>query len=272
LRAIASSLLAGEDWTGHLAGLPFVEEIPAAAGETCGRDLRGADLRRYLVPEVRVDVADEGDAGVVAALALEGQRTTVALPDASPFPVEGESAEDVAVAMRKGDVFLLALCGSQPAGVARLTRRTELEALVGQAPYAEISGLSVTPALRRLGMGTRLVREAEARACQLGLGHALLRTLLELGLVDWYERLGYARRLVRPWRCRGGVVLTDVVLTRALPAPEAPSVAGASEREEAHALGPLHPRDAVNGSGSSPLLGAEPRLLRVPPPVRARAR
>ena len=36
LKAIAQAMLAGADWTVHLAGLPLVEEIPPREGEALG--------------------------------------------------------------------------------------------------------------------------------------------------------------------------------------------------------------------------------------------
>ena len=54
LQRIAESMLAGEDWTGHLRGLPFADEIPPREGEAYGRDLRGANLRSLLHPKIEV--------------------------------------------------------------------------------------------------------------------------------------------------------------------------------------------------------------------------
>ena len=72
LQRIAESMLAGEDWTAHLRGLPYVDEIPPREGEAYGRDLRGADLRTALHPRIDVTRATERDAALVAALTLEG--------------------------------------------------------------------------------------------------------------------------------------------------------------------------------------------------------
>ena len=68
LQRVAASILSGEDWTQHLRGLPFLDEVPPKDGEAYGRDLRGADLRRFLYPKVDVTRATERDAALVAGL------------------------------------------------------------------------------------------------------------------------------------------------------------------------------------------------------------
>jgi GNAT superfamily N-acetyltransferase len=228
LRAIAKALRAGEDWTVHLKGLPFVHEVPPLAGEACGRDLRGADLKRWLRPEVDVRFALEHEAGIVAAITMEALRTNTALPDVTPFPVEGGSAEEISVAMRRGDRFLLARCDSEPVGVMRLAERREYHELVGAPAYVEVSGLAVLPAWRRGGIGTRLLEAGETAAVQAGFGFAMLRTTLELGLVSWYERLGYAVRTTRQLSYPGSPTFLDVLMVRKLPGrarrPQAPRI------------------------------------------------
>jgi len=92
LERIAAAILAGQDWTVHLKGLPFVEEIPPREGEAFGRDLRGANLRRWLHPRVEVVRASLRDAGVLASLCLEASRNNTPLPDVSPFPADVDSA------------------------------------------------------------------------------------------------------------------------------------------------------------------------------------
>ena len=79
LQRIAEALLAGEDWTRHLRGLPYIDEVPPRDGEAYGRDLRGADLRRHLHPRVEVTRACERDAALVAAV-----RQTINPPIAKP--------------------------------------------------------------------------------------------------------------------------------------------------------------------------------------------
>jgi hypothetical protein len=142
LRRVARDLRAGRDWTVHLAELPFVEEIPPREGEALGRDLRGADLGRWLHPEVGVTVAREHEAPLVAAISLDALRNNTPLPDVSPFPVEVEGA--------------------------------------GEA----------------------------------GLAWCLLRTTREVGLVPWYESMGYEVRLVRQLSYPDAPTCLDVVMAK----------------------------------------------------------
>jgi GNAT superfamily N-acetyltransferase len=134
----------------------------------------------------------------------------------SPFPQESESAEDVLRAMRRGDRFFLARCGAPTVGVVRWAERREFQDLLDKAPYAEVSGLAVLPAWRRLGIGALLLGTAERDALVLGYRHALLRTTFELGLVPWYERLGYAVATTRQLTFPDAPTFLDVVMTRAL--------------------------------------------------------
>lgn len=216
LQRIATSMLALEDWTVHLRGLPHVDEIPPIGDEAYGRDLRGADLRRFLHPTFEVRDADEREAAVVAGLTLEAMRNNTPLPEASPFPVEFEGVEEMAVAMRRGERFLLARAGRTPVGVIRLAKRVEFQELTGHQPYAEISGLAVHPAWRRNGIGKALIEAAEAHAREDGQRFALLRTTEELGLVTYYERLGYEQRLLRQLSYPGSPTFIDTVMTKSL--------------------------------------------------------
>jgi GNAT superfamily N-acetyltransferase len=196
-----------------------VEEVPPQPGEACGRDLRGADLRRWLRPEVEVAPATPAEAGLVAALSLEGLASPLTLPGLSPFPLDAEGAADVALAMRRGERFLLARCDGVGVGVVRTAVRKEFAALTGRQPYVEVSGLSVRPDWRRTGIGGRLLVEAEARAVEDRIGWVLLRTYLEVGLVPWYRRQGYEERLVRQISWAGSPTCLDVVMTRRVAPP-----------------------------------------------------
>jgi ribosomal protein S18 acetylase RimI-like enzyme len=222
LHAIARSLLAGEDWTEHLRGIPFVYEVPPLPGEALGRDLRGAPLGRWLHPEVGIRAATERDAALVAGIALEGLSNHTPLVDASPFPATTESAEDVVRSIRRGERFLLAACGDRAVGVVRWAERREFQDLTGGAVYAEVSGLSVLRSWRGLTIGRTLLRAAEEDARRAGLEVALLRTAEEIGLVPWYEGLGYAVRAVRQMTYPDAPTFLDVVLTRRLEAPTEP--------------------------------------------------
>jgi ribosomal protein S18 acetylase RimI-like enzyme len=222
LRAIASSLLAGEDWTIHLVGLPYVDEVPPRPGEAYGRDLRGALLDRFLQPDIELREAEERDAALVAGVTLEGLRNNTPLPDVSPFPVDIQGAEQVALAIRRGERFVLARAGYHIVGVVQWAERREFQDLTADRPYAEISGLAVLPPWRRKGIGERLLREAEQSACRRAHDHALLRTTYELGLVPWYERLGYVACFTRQMTYTDSPTFLDVVMVRRITSrPEA---------------------------------------------------
>lgn len=217
LARVAAALVAGEDWTVHLRGLPYVDEIAPLEGEAYGRDLRGADLRRHLIPHFDIRAASDSEAAIVAGLTLEAMRSNTPLPETSPFPAEFEGAEQMAVAIRRGETFLLCRFGRTAIGVVRLARRSEFGELTGGRSYAEISGLAVLPAWRRNGVGRALLDAAEGHAREDGNRFALLRTSLEIGLVPYYERLGYEQRLVRQQQYAGSPAFLDVVMTKALP-------------------------------------------------------
>jgi ribosomal protein S18 acetylase RimI-like enzyme len=216
LQRIAASLLAGEDWTEHLRGLPMVDEIPPREGEAYGRDLRGADLRRYLHPPVEVSRATEREAALVASVTLEAMRNNTPLPDSSPFPAETESAEGVQIAMRRGERFLLARAGRKVVGAVRWAPRREFADLTDGNAYGEISGLAVSVAHRRVGVGATLLSSAEWDVAGEGHEQALLRTTVELGLVPFYESRGYQVRRVRQHTYPDAPTFLDAVLTKRL--------------------------------------------------------
>lgn len=230
LRSIARDLRAGRDWTIHLFGLPFVEEVPPLAGEVLGRDLRGADLHRWLRPEIEIGFAQEHEAPLAAAISLEALRNNTPLPDVSPFPVEVEGAGEIALAMRRGARILLARCDREPVGVLRMVARSEFDDLTERRCYVELSGLAVLPRWRRGGIGARLLRAAEEVAAEEGYGHVLLRTTREVGLVRWYELKGYEARLVRQLAYPDAPTILDVVMTKPLVAEGSESRPGRGTR------------------------------------------
>lgn len=231
LRAIALDLVAGRDWTVHLAGLPLVDEVPPLPGEALGRDLRGADLRRFLAPAPVLTEADETDAALISGISLEGLTNNTPLDGTTPFPVAHESADDVALAMRRGERFLVARAAGRAVGVVRWAQRSEFKEWTADRPYVEISGLAVRTGARRQGVASALLAAVEARAETEGFEHALLRTTLELGLVPWYERAGYGVSMVRQMTCPEGPTILDVVMVKRLVA--APSRAAPAARSPA---------------------------------------
>jgi ribosomal protein S18 acetylase RimI-like enzyme len=228
LRAIAQGILDGSDWTVHLAGLPYVEEVPPLQGEALGRDLRGADLRRWLAPVAGIRVAGEEDAALIAGISLESLTNNTPLDGVTPFPVAAENANDIAVAMRRGDHFLIARAAGQAVGVVRWAPRSEFRELTAGHPYAEISGLAVRPCARRQGVGSTLLSAAEAQANAAGFDLVLLRTTLELGLVPWYEDAGYTISMVRQLTCPEGPTILDVIMVRKVGAAGSKARAGSA--------------------------------------------
>ena len=214
LQAIARSMLADEDWTAHLRGLPFVSEIPPLAGEECGRDLRGANLGHCLHPGVEIRPAVELQGALIAGITLEAMCTNTPLEGMSPFPVEAGSAEEMTLAIRRGDAFLLAYCGSVAVGVVRLAERREFRDLTDERSYTEISGLAVLRPYRRNGIAGVLLEAAEERAREDRNAYTLLRTTMEVGLVPYYERLGYAVVRVRQLAYQDAPAVLDVVMTK----------------------------------------------------------
>lgn len=222
LRAIARDLRAGRDWTVHLRGLPYTDEIPPVPGEALGRDLRGADLHHDLRPDVTVERAEEHESPLVAAISLEALRNNTPLPDVSPFPVEVEGAGEIGLAMRRGERFYLARCDREPVGTVRAAGRREFEEHTGQRAYLELSGLGVLGRWRRSGIGSQLIEAIEALAIEEGYEYVLLRTTREIGLVPWYEKKGYRTALTRQLSYPDAPTCLDVVMTKAVTAPTIP--------------------------------------------------
>ena len=216
LQRVAESLLAGEDWTRHLRGLPMIEEIPPREGEAYGRDLRGADLRRHLHPTTEVTRAAERDAALVAAVTLEALRNNTPLPDATPFPSQCESAEGIEIAMRRGERFLLARVGRTIVGAIRWAVRREFADLTDERAYAEASGLAVLPAHRRMGIGSTLLGSCEWDVAAEGYDCVLLHTAVEVGLVPFYEARGYGVRRVRQHTYPDAPHFLDAIMTKRL--------------------------------------------------------
>lgn len=219
LRRIADAMLAGEDWTRHLGGLPFVDEIQAMPGEMYGRDLRGAPLRRLLRPNVRIHEAQECQAAHIASITLEADRHTIPVPGATCFPSEAHSAESMGVALRRGAVFLLASVGTEFVGVIRLEQRQEFSEFTADRPYMEVSGLGVLPSHRKLGIGGALLEAAHEHARARGFEYVLLRTTVEVGLVPWYESKGYSVQRIRQLSFKDAPVYLDAIMAQQLPKP-----------------------------------------------------
>ena len=216
LARVAATMLEGGDWTLLLAGLPFIREIPPLPGDALGRDLRGADLRHLLRPEIHVKTAAVEDAPVIAAITYEAMRSNTALPGASPFPADLDGAEEMALLMRRGETFLIARCAERPVGVVRIDERNEFRQLTGQQAYLEVSGLAVLPPYRLSGVGTALLDAAEQLAADESFANALLRTTFNEPPTSLKERRGYVVEQVRQLASPGPPTILDVVMVKRL--------------------------------------------------------
>jgi ribosomal protein S18 acetylase RimI-like enzyme len=100
------------------------------------------------------------------------------------FFVEGDRTTAVEVAeLTRSGAFLVLEHGQGIAAAIYLERR-------GSAAYVGL--LSVDPALQGMGLGTRLVRIAEAMSEAMGATHMTLKIVnLREELERWYKGLGY---------------------------------------------------------------------------------
>lgn len=227
LRAIAADLIGGRDWTPHLRGLPYVEEIAPRPGEAYGRDLRGAELSQALLPDQDVVQAGVPDAPAIARILKRARVGTGPLGAAAPVgsPPEGEGA--IRAAILRGEVFLLVCLGGRPAGVVRVA-----PAHNGRArTHGEVADLAVRPRFQGLGVGARLLEEAEATLVAWGLQEAFLRAIPEAGQVPWYQRRGY--RVVRTLQRqpREGAAHLEVEMEKVLPRPQGTPRPGPGQSE-----------------------------------------
>ena len=109
------------------------------------------------------------------------------------FFVDGDrtSADEIRRVMGNGHFLVLEAKGSLAAAVY-------VEAQPGSDGY--IGMLSVDPALQGMGLGTRLVRIAEAMCEAMGVGSVRLRIInLREELNRWYKSLGYAEVGTSPY-------------------------------------------------------------------------
>jgi putative acetyltransferase len=81
----------------------------------------------------------------------------------------------------------------------------------------EVKGLYVAPEWARRGVGSALLREAEATIA--AAGHPRIRIVASLSGQAFYERHGYRVIERRDWTSRGGLVMAALAMEKALPAP-----------------------------------------------------
>jgi ribosomal protein S18 acetylase RimI-like enzyme len=192
LQKVADAIMKGEDWTAFLDGLPYLDEVPKLDCDKNPRDLRGANLRRYLMPTTTLEPATVADIAGIAYIMRESNRNNTPLRGVSPFPLPLINADDIGLMMEKGSRFFLALQLGKVIGIVQMDSASELKHLAEEKPYYEISNLSVLPAYRHLGVARSVLHEFEkfARA-EAKHGFILLRTVMEHGLLSYWERAGY---------------------------------------------------------------------------------
>ena len=149
-----------------------------------GNGRKRAECRRLLLPITTVDNlaisvrrATPDDAAALATLVNRAY-------DIERAFVDGDRTSETEVAeLTRSGAFLVLEHGQGLAAAIYLERR-------GDGAYFGM--LSVDPALQGMGLGTRLVRIAEAMAEAMGATHMTLRIVnLREELERWYKGLGY---------------------------------------------------------------------------------
>jgi ribosomal protein S18 acetylase RimI-like enzyme len=192
LQKIADSIMKEEDWTVHLEGLPFLDELQKLDCDKFPRDLRGANLRRYLMPLTILEPATVTDLAGIAYIMRESHRNNTPLRGMSPFPLPSINADDIGLMIEKGSRFFVAIQMDKVIGIVQMDSASEFKHLTEEKPYYELSNLSVLPAYRHLGVARSVLHEFEKYAKEEGKhSFILLRTVVEHGLQSYWERGGY---------------------------------------------------------------------------------
>jgi ribosomal protein S18 acetylase RimI-like enzyme len=216
LQKIADAIMKGEDWTVYLDGLPYLDEVPKLDGDKYPRDLRGTNLRRYLMPTTTMEPASISDIANIAYIMRESNRNNTPLRGISPFPLPLINADDIGLMMEKGSRFFMALQLGKVIGIVQMDSANEFKHLTEDKPYYELSNLSVLPAYRHLGVARSVLHEFEKFASTEGKhGHILLRTVLEHGLVNYWERGGYSLcEIYQRQHPKGSPAYMEAVMTK----------------------------------------------------------
>jgi ribosomal protein S18 acetylase RimI-like enzyme len=154
---------------------------------------------------VRVRAARPDDFPTVLALfdALNRQHAD-ALPDVAraPDPPNLTRAELAEMLASPNVLFAVAELDGDVVGFVDASRHQPSDPTDVDAPWCGINNLAVRADRRRRGVGTALVRAAEAWAGAKGLGDVRLQVYeFNAGARAFYERLGYAtlaRRMRKP--------------------------------------------------------------------------
>ena len=197
LQKIADALMQEEDWTIHLAGLPYLNELETLPGDKYPRDLRGVNLRRYLQPATTIVPASPEDAPNIAYIIREAMLNNTPLRGKSPFVVPNLTGDDIGMAMQRGSRYFLAMQLGKVIGAVQLDSGSDYKQNTNNEPYYEIANISTLPAYRHQGIGGAIIRETEKFAIQEGKHKwILMRIIAELGFEDYYVRWGYVRKEV----------------------------------------------------------------------------
>ncbi len=192
LQKIADAIMKSEDWTVFLEGMPYLDEVQKLDCDKLPRDLRGANLRRYLMPTTTMEPATASDAAGIAYIMRESYRNNTPLRGISPFPLPVINADDIGLLMEKGSRFFVALQMGKVIGIVQMDSANDFKHLTEDKPYYELSNLSVLPAYRHLGVARSVLVEFEKFAREEAKhNYILLRTVVEHGLVSYWERGGY---------------------------------------------------------------------------------
>jgi ribosomal protein S18 acetylase RimI-like enzyme len=216
LQKIADSIMRGDDWTIHLEGMPYLDDIPKLDGDKYPRDLRGANLRRYLMPTTSMEPASISDTPNIAYIMRESNRNNTPLRGISPFPLPLINADDVGLMMEKGSRFFMALQMGKVIGIVQMDSASEFKHLTEDKAYYEISNLSVLPAYRHLGVARAVLQEFVKFAGSEGKHqYILLRTVVEHGLVNYWERGGFVlREVYQRQHPKGAPASTEAIMTK----------------------------------------------------------
>jgi len=146
----------------------------------------------------------------------EAHRNNTPLRGVSPFPVPQINAEDVGLMMEKGSRFFVALQSEKMIGIVQMDSDHEFKHLTEDKPYYELSNLSVLPAYRHLGVARSVLVEFEKFAKEEGKhSYILLRTTMEHGLVNYWERANYElREVYQKQDGKGGPAFMEAVMTK----------------------------------------------------------
>lgn len=160
-----------------------------------GMNARDAELRR----------ATPADLGAVALLTAEAYAPYTVLLGAPPVPV----TEDYAPRIAAGEVWLL-----EPAG-----RLAGLLVLERHPDHALIYSVAVAPGQQGQGFGSMLLRFAEAKARDWGLGELRLYTNIRMERnVAIYRAVGYRETGRRSHPQRPGFTIVDMAKPVGTPA------------------------------------------------------